>query len=831
MPKIQAATTLPWQDAAGVQAATTLPWQDAAGMQSIGSAYTSPLGPGATTSPGGALAPTRDILPQSAYVQNVALSVIDLRDSSVLPVTSVTLDLSDGSDMWTLQAQGTGALATALLAGEQPATVEVSVGTDKWRFVVEEVDQPLSFGSQSVTVRGRSLASAAGSPYQVQESWLADSTTTAAQVCTLANTFSGVTIDWRVPDWVVPAGAWSATTDPLGVVRQFAAAVRADVEAHQSDLKITVRSRYAIAPNLWASSAPDVQIPWEAVEFARQERMDQPAYDAVLVAGQSTGGTLIARLAGTSGARQAPMVTDALLTDAPAMTELATALLYGYGGKARETRTIQMHGGVITRGSLVRCVEPSTTWSGVVRSVSVSATFDKARQTLGIERPTSFPSGYVEEAPVCVPVPYGYFEETEVFNELFPDGIASYATDTGNRAVYSLESGPYGETLVSATQTAATAAVIRRSLTRGRHRRWTFYVNVTSSAASEATSVYLLSLSPLAGTWVFTPRMSSSSDAARRPIFYWRNGPGETQTPVTIGSAALALGQWHFVEVFFSVDSLLLRITNTETGEVVVSQTISTGTAAPPLSDGMQFTNPGGSVATSPTKYAAMRAYGLPARAALVLHGDAFSDKSLVPKTVTTSGTVTIDSTVPGNDVSSFKFVGTGGRIIVADNAGLEPRSEDFTIRFRVRFNNVTNVLYNLFGKRESENYGTFSIIFDTRPGLGVGIQARFDDSGAGGWLVDLRGISGLLANTWYDYEVTRQRGVFRHFIQGKLSASQTISDNVALMADSSNAYVGARSDGTIPLDGNLQGLLYVIGDTLHTSDFEPSPLPYCRPA
>jgi hypothetical protein len=288
-----------------------------------------------------------------------------------------------------------------LLAGVQPATVEVTLGTDKWRFVIEEVDQPLSFGSQNVSIRGRSLAAAASFPYQAQESWLADSITTAAQVCTLANTFTGVEVDWRVQDWIVPEGGWSATADPLGVVRQFAAAVRADVEAHQTEMKITVRPRYPLAPNLWASSAPDVQIPWQAVEFARQERADQPGYDAVLVAGQQTGGTLIARLAGTSGSLQAPMVTDALLTDTPALTELATTLLYGYGGKVRETRTLQMHGGVIARGSLVRCVEPTATWSGLVRSVSVAATFDKARQTLGIERPTSFAEG-TSVSELCV---------------------------------------------------------------------------------------------------------------------------------------------------------------------------------------------------------------------------------------------------------------------------------------------------------------------------------------------------------------------------------------------------------------------------------------------
>lgn len=408
MPEIQAAVSLPWRDGAAVQAAVSLPWIDGAAVQSIGTAYTPPaVGGGVVITPG-SLAPKRDILAAVSYAQQMVLAVTDLRNGAALPVTSVTIDLPDGSDLWTLQAQGSAALGDAIRAGAQPATVQVSVGTDAWRFVIETIDQPLTFENRTVTLRGRSLASAAGAPYQAQQTYITDAPTSAAQICALANTFTGVSIDWRASNWLIPAGAWSATTDPLGAVRQIAGAVLADVEAHPTAMSVSVRSRYGTAPNTWATQAPDVQIAWAAFEAASQERADQPEYDSVLVAGMQSGGVLQAHLAGTSGSTQAPMVTDVLLTDLPAQTERAAALLYSFGGRARESRTLQMHGAVVKRGSLVRCVEPAATWTGCVRAVSVQATLAKARQTIVMERPMSFVLG--TSVPDAVPAPPGPLE-------------------------------------------------------------------------------------------------------------------------------------------------------------------------------------------------------------------------------------------------------------------------------------------------------------------------------------------------------------------------------------------------------------------------------------
>lgn len=401
MPDIQAGVTLAWGSAAPLAAGTSLAWGDAAPRQSLGAPYTRPApGTGTPIIEGENLAPTRDIGPASFYVAQAALAVQDLRTGLPLPVSAVQMQLPEGSDIWDLQATGPSALADALEAGEQPALLQVEVGASMWRFVVETIDRPQAFNSPSVTVRGLSLASLAGQPYQPQQDWITDAPTTAAQICAIANTFTNVAVQWLAPDWPVPAGAWSTSADPLGVVRQVAAAIRAEVEAHPSEYTLLVRPRYPVAPNLWATTPPDWQVAWEAVETARQERQDRPAYDGVLVAGQGTGGAALVRLAGTAGSVQAPMVTNALLTDPVAQAEAGAAILWGYAGRTRETRTLQVYDQVIQRGALVRFVDPTATWVGMVRGVSVQATLESARQTVTVERPTSFAAGSSAPPPL-----------------------------------------------------------------------------------------------------------------------------------------------------------------------------------------------------------------------------------------------------------------------------------------------------------------------------------------------------------------------------------------------------------------------------------------------
>jgi hypothetical protein len=413
MPDISGAVRLAWADAVGASHAVRLAWGQAGDLSSRGSPYTRPAPPSGSTPvvPGNVQA--RVSIPvQPTYVSTVEIGLVDLRDDAALPLTGASVSLSRGDVMWSASISGPAELAAALRAGEQPPTVALTIGARVWHLLVEDIDQPLAFAQSSCTVRGRSLAALAGPQYQAAQTWIADAPTTAAQVASLAQTYTGLQVRWQMDDWLIPAGAWSATLDPLGVVLQHAGAVQAVVTADRAGLGLTVRPLYEIMPIEWPANAPDVQIPWQFVVSARSEAASTPDYDAVVLAGQQAGDVLTARLAGTSGARQAPLVADPLLVDITAMQQRARAMLGGYGGSATETRVMPLWQGLeVDRGALVRCVDPASTWVGMVRSVAVQAEVDRssgavvARQTLGIERRTRFVSGTAAPAAVTAPQP------------------------------------------------------------------------------------------------------------------------------------------------------------------------------------------------------------------------------------------------------------------------------------------------------------------------------------------------------------------------------------------------------------------------------------------
>jgi len=386
MPDVAAAFDQIWRDASDAQAASTQAFRDAAAVQSASTAYARPaVGIGTVIVDPGLTA--ANVIPEQAtYSISSTLEMVDLRNDLALPVESVSMSLTDGSALWALTASGPKELAWILMSGDSPVTVEVRVNGEPWQFVIEQVDQPTTFSGGKAQVRGRSLVALAGAPYWGAQPLIADAPTTAAQVCVIANLLTGLQLDWRVEDWLIDTGEWATVADPVEVVRRMASSVGAVVEASRSGMTLKVSPRYPEMPTYWIDRKPEWEIPWAAIESAGTQRLDKPAYDGIVVTGQAKGDVLAARLVGTAGNNQAPMVSDTNLTDEPALRQRAESELGAAGIRAMETRTLQVHGAVIERGDLVRCVEPMATWVGMVRAVTVDARHGWARQTLGLER-------------------------------------------------------------------------------------------------------------------------------------------------------------------------------------------------------------------------------------------------------------------------------------------------------------------------------------------------------------------------------------------------------------------------------------------------------------
>ncbi len=404
MAQLTAKLRTPWAAAAALWSEPlTTPWALASQLWSTGGAYTPPPAPPGGTPAVPSTAAGLVVPAATAYDVVHSLSVTDLRDGSPLPVEAVTISADRDSVFWTLRGNGPAELMAQLAAGEQPPQVRVELDGAVWEFVIEVVSRRQQFASRRVDIEGRSLAAAAGLPYEAERQWALDGDTTGAQIAAAANLYTALDVQFELDDWSVPAGVFSFTGTPLGVVQRVAEAGGGFVLSQRAGYGVIVRPLYRLLPNEWGVVAPDLELPLDVLDTESFRVTDQPPYDGVVVAGQQQGVLALVRLAGTAGAFQAPMVTDQLITDLVAARQRGQSIL-GRSGKQNE-HTLAMPlvsvAGVPVvpdPGTLVRLTD-APQWTGLVTSVQVTASFASARLTLGVERHTEPVAGTVAETP------------------------------------------------------------------------------------------------------------------------------------------------------------------------------------------------------------------------------------------------------------------------------------------------------------------------------------------------------------------------------------------------------------------------------------------------
>lgn len=405
----------PWSDGAGVALAIELPWDDATAVASVGGAWTPPPAP-----PGGTVTgPTTDadyLIPRRTVYDVVhTVTVVDQRDAAAVELYSMSLSCDEASICWTLSATGPEALFERLTTGADMPVLDIVIDGMQWLFLVESVQRSREFGNSSVRITGRSLTIAAGEPYQYAQNWVNDGPTTAAQIAEQAQVYTGLEIEWQLDDWPVPDRVWTFTGSPLAVVQRVAESVRAVLRSSRAENRLAVMPRYRLLPNEWPETAPDVEIHIEAATTDSFDRADRPAYNGIYVSGQQQGVTCFVRLAGTSGDKAAPLVTDLLITDTVAGQQRGAADLGSGGPQAtiQMTLPVLIDGtapGVLELGWLCRVIDGFSKWWGVVRAVTLNVAFPSVMQTVTLERHLGFIGGTAaleEEVPAVPPPPTG----------------------------------------------------------------------------------------------------------------------------------------------------------------------------------------------------------------------------------------------------------------------------------------------------------------------------------------------------------------------------------------------------------------------------------------
>lgn len=390
---VTASISTPWKDGTGLVATVATPWKDGTVISTLGSPFVPPDPPGGSTPTEPTLTP--DFVLNVADLESVVHTIVctDLRDDTAIEFYRLGISTDDASVCWTLTASGPASLFARFTADGDLPIISVVLDGIEWRFLIEDIRQSRTFGATTVSVTGRSQTITAGDPYEFASNWINDGPATAAQLVVQAQAFTLLDVDWAIDDWLVPDKVWSFTGTPLAVAKRVAESVSAIVASDRKDFRISILPRYRALPNEWPHVPPDVEVHIAAAQSLSYERADQPAYNGVYVSGQQQGAVAHVYLAGTSGDKLAPLVTDLLLTDLAANEQRGVAILGAAGQQAKVQMLLPVlvgagQPGVLNLGMLCHVVDDGDGWWGMVRAVSVAVEDPSITQMVTLERHT-----------------------------------------------------------------------------------------------------------------------------------------------------------------------------------------------------------------------------------------------------------------------------------------------------------------------------------------------------------------------------------------------------------------------------------------------------------
>ena len=321
------------------------------------------------------------------------VSLHRVSDGAQVPVFSLSLSLDTASWTWGFEAS-LPASAEALVDpgnGSGPVALLASVNGTDFHVLAESISRERSFGDASINVTGRGRNAVLAAPFAPVMSFSNAEARTARQLMDDVLTVNGIplgwTVEWGLTDWNVPARVFAQQGTWIEALSAIAGAAGGYLIPHRTDTSLRVRHRYPVAPWEWGSVTPDFVLPVDAVARESLRWLDKPAYNRVFVSGQELGVLGQVTRAGTAGDVLAPMVVDALITEAAAARQRGIAVLSDTGRQIEVSLRLPVlaETGIIEPGAFVEYQDGSFTRLGLVRATQVQAGQIEVWQTLGVQ--------------------------------------------------------------------------------------------------------------------------------------------------------------------------------------------------------------------------------------------------------------------------------------------------------------------------------------------------------------------------------------------------------------------------------------------------------------
>ena len=252
-----------------------------------------------------------------------SLNVVRLPDRLPLAVRSVSLAADRDSWAWTAQI-GFANPASLLAVEPTPegmASVEINLDGHVFVAEIEGYTEDRSHNRRAGSVSGRSRTVQLASPAAPERAYISPAPSTAQQLALRELEFTGFSLDWQIPDWPVPAGAWAyERATPIGAITRIANAAGAMLQSAAASDTLIVAARYPALPWLLATEEPDFTVAGGSWLRKGKRYNAGSRYNGVYVSGREQGVLVNVYRDGTSGSPYAELVVDALITDtAPAV--------------------------------------------------------------------------------------------------------------------------------------------------------------------------------------------------------------------------------------------------------------------------------------------------------------------------------------------------------------------------------------------------------------------------------------------------------------------------------------------------------------------------------
>ena len=346
-----------------------------------------PCGGGEAPQPG-IVVPVREV-----YVVLNTFSLV--RADTSEPVLALDFDAEINADSWawTWSANVPGSQLSLVKPTALVEFVELiaTLNGIQLRCVVEDLDSSRQFGKSAIKIGGRGRAAWLADPASPTISVMNTESRTAQQLLDAALMDNGVslgwTLDWRLEDWPVLAGAWSYTGTYIGAATRIAEAGGGYVQADKSAEILHILPYYPIAPWDWAAATPDIVLPEAVCTTENIRRIKKAAYNAVWIVGGDGGRRDHIKRAGSAADRHAPTVVNPLATDVIMTRQLGLRVLADTGRQALVSVKMPVleETGAILPGNLIQYNEQGQTHIGLSRGLRLHWAFPKVRQTVMIE--------------------------------------------------------------------------------------------------------------------------------------------------------------------------------------------------------------------------------------------------------------------------------------------------------------------------------------------------------------------------------------------------------------------------------------------------------------